>query len=333
MPTVSSNPGLHRYDTHLCESCGIAFIDPQIEEAALKAHYNTAYRRSSYAVQLHDREIDVPISIPLSGVSFKRFQTFYDLVTSYAKARPEILPQSTDWIVDFGAYQGMFLYAARKAWNCQTIATDYNVEGIAFAKAALGIDEAKPTVDIYSDSFAHKTKYAVLVHVFEHLREPLRFLEHLKSNVLEPDGLVYLEIPNLLASPLSDPTHFIMYSPNGLKKIMARAGFATLALEVHGKPATGLGVWENDRMNVSGLFQASREPAALPGGGGTTYEELRRSHRRIALASVTRYFGTTARSVGRLFYYLSFVVVLENFSGALSRRLKDRLSRLIRRVG
>lgn len=326
MPTVSSNPALHVYDTYLCESCGVAHQQPQLDEAVLRHYYNDAYRHSQYTLQIDGRRLEPPVAIPQSGISFQRFQTFYDMVQGLVGHHPDLLPAAGDWIADFGAYQGMFLYAARKVWNCGTVACDYNKAGIAFAKSALGIDEAQMTQDIYTDKFDRKARFATMLHAFEHLREPLRFLRHLRQEILEPGGYLYLEVPNLYACPLSDPTHFFMYSPDGLRYVLARAGFETVALRVHGHPAHGATVWENTSMNISGLFRSVVRPVTVS-PPRISYRALKRNQRMIARQIVLRHARATAHAILRLAYYVGLVLGVEAVSPRAARPLKVRLAR------
>ena len=90
---------------------------PQISEEKLVEYYNTAYRLSNYAIDVGAMQLDVPIAIPWSGVSFQRFQTFFNCIDDLKDKTPGIIPTEQDTIIDLGAYQGFFLYAAKKSWS------------------------------------------------------------------------------------------------------------------------------------------------------------------------------------------------------------------------
>ncbi len=70
----------------------------------------------------------------------------------------------------------------------------------------------------------------LLVHVIEHLRQPRQALERIRQ-LLAPEGLLYVECPNLTA-PLARPgrcfhqAHIYNFTPRTLQQLALRAGFA-----------------------------------------------------------------------------------------------------------
>jgi len=330
LPNHSAIPSLHEFENFLCERCGVVFSYPEIIEEKLIQHYNQSYRRSAYAMQVNGAWIDLPIAVPWSGISFRRFETLRAMIEAAARQDPSTSPQADDLMIDLGAYQGLLLYAAKRTWGCRTLAYDYNVDGMKFARDALGIDEVKVAEDIYTDKPRERARFVVLVHSFEHLRDPNRFLLHLKENVLLPDGLLYLEVPNVLGCPLSDPTHFFMYSPESLRFALSQSGFEVTALKVHGLPRSGLSTWENDAMNIS-VIAKPRPPGGAPSPQAlrnpkSEYARIRRAHRQVAVGIGFHQAVVSASALCRLCYYAVFLFVLE----PLSPRAAQYLRRLIR---
>ena len=194
--TSSSLPEVNEYCNHICAGCGVITPYPPPDIQKLVAHYQGEYRASRYAVKAGDRSIEPPISIPWSGVSFQRFQSFLNAVNDVADTWPDAVPTTKDTIIDYGAYQGLFLYAAGKVWGSQGIAYDFSRTGIEFARDALGLKQSQVAQDIYVDTFQERARFVTLVHSFEHLDKPLKFMAHLRDNILTEDGWVYLEVPN-----------------------------------------------------------------------------------------------------------------------------------------
>ena len=220
------------------------------------------------------------------------------------------------------------MFAASQLWNCKTIGYDYNKKGIEFAKRALGITESKVAKDIYRDTFNEKAKFVTLIHTFEHLREPSKFLQHLKDQIIKKSGYLYLEVPNLNGCPLSDPTHFFTYSLESLRFVLEKNGFKVLAMVEHGKPLTKNGVWENPIMNISVLAQlAETEFAATKPNfnAETILKELYNQHRRIIRKSILKTLDLTIRSIIRSLYMFIFIFILERFSYRLAKKLKALL--------
>jgi hypothetical protein len=333
-PTSTSNPGLHSYGNYLCAECGVVCQYPQIGEAKLVEYYNTANRLSNYAIDVGAMQLDVPIAIPWSGVSFQRFQTFFNSIDDLKDQTPVIIPTEQDTIIDFGAYQGVFLYAAKKLWNCRAIAYDYNRAGIEFAKKALDIDEAILAHDIYTDTFGIKSRFVTLIHAFEHLRDPGKFLAHLRQNLLLEDGFLYLEIPNLYGTPLSDPTHLFTYSIDCLTYLLKRNGFRVLRVEEHGQPDTEAVHWRNSRMNISVVAQVMPSVPDVPSPNIDTdkiLEAIRKQYRSLVRRMVWNQALTTIRSFIRLIYHIVFILLLEKLSYRFASKLKGTVTGWLRR--
>jgi len=309
---------------------------PQISEDKLVEYYNTVYRLSDYAIDIGTTQLDVPIAIPWSGVSFQRFQTFFNLVQELRIQTPTVVPTDRDTIVDLGAYQGLFLYAAKRTWNCRAIAYDYNRAGIEFARKGLDIDEAILARDIYTDTFATKARFVTLIHAFEHLRYPDQFLRHVRKNVLVAGGFLYLELPSVNGTPLSDPTHFYTYSMECLSNLLRRNGVKVLTIREHGEPDNKTVNWRNSRMNISVVAQATQDISDVPVPHIDAEKMLRlitRRYRSLVRRMVWAQAMVTARSLIRAIYQVIFVLVIERFSYGLARSLKLTVAGWLRKGG
>ena len=73
-------------------------------------------------------------------------------------------------------------------------------------------------------------------HVLEHVAQPVSFLSHLRQSYLAPTGYLLLEVPNLYAHRSFEATHAICFTEKTLRATLARAGFATRALQIHNLP-------------------------------------------------------------------------------------------------
>ena len=76
--------------------------------------------------------------------------------------------------------------------------------------------------------FQYNTFDAVFFyHVIEHLESPLADLKIL-SNSLKDKGIIYIEVPNLYGSSLSDNAHKSAFSSSSLLKLMHNANFKVI---------------------------------------------------------------------------------------------------------
>jgi SAM-dependent methyltransferase len=77
-------------------------------------------------------------------------------------------------------------------------------------------------------------------HVLEHLPDAVGYLDHLREKLLNPDGWLLVEVPNLFAHDSFETAHLVAYSPHTLQQTLEKAGFAIICLEAHGRPRSDL---------------------------------------------------------------------------------------------
>lgn len=302
MPSDSSNPDINDFQNHICDNCGVIAPYPQPDIDRLAKHYNSAYRKDKYSLDLNGEYVHPPIQIPWSGVSFLRFQSFFDTVQRLKAETEGLEPSSGDHFVDYGAYQGMFLYGAQKAWECQGVAYDYNESGIDFARKAFGMSKSMVAKDIYTDTFGLKAKYVSLVHVFEHLQYPGRFLKHVRENVLSEDGWIYIEVPNAFGFPLSDPTHYYSYTHDALNRTVELNGFEVVDSWIGNYPVLEEYEWSTPIQNIYCLARPLQHDAVIEHPrvrAESVYRELRKSYRalstRYVYSELRKWFWDAAR--------------------------------------
>lgn len=285
MTSESSNPNINDFINYICDNCGVVTPYPQPSLAKLAEHYNGEYRKDKYSLNLNGTYVSPPIQIPWSGVSFLRFQSFYDMVQRHQAKNPELVPTADDVFVDYGAYQGMFLSGAKHAWGCKGIAYDYNEDGITFARKALGMENSVVAKDIYTDTFVTKPKYVSLVHVFEHLQYPGKFLDHIKSHVLKDNGWLYIEVPNAYGFPMSDPTHYFSYTQGSLKRVLESNGFEMFDTWIGNYPILEEFEWSTEIQNIYCLARPSNDAVSREHPrvrALDVYKGLRRSYRVLS---------------------------------------------------
>lgn len=273
--TRSRFPDIHEFENFVCARCAVVATIPQIDQDSVARFYNSGYRRSEFSIDLGDREIEPPVQMPWSGVSFQRFRTFYDMVQRVRKTDAAVLPTPADSFIDVGAYQGMFLSAVQQAWGAEGVAYDFSESGIAFARRALGLERSFVARDLMTDVFPLRARFVSLVHVFEHLPQPAGFLRRIRDEMLASDGgYLYLEVPNVKAHPLDDPTHVYMYNEATLRSLLAAEGFEVRDLvftgypeapfeKSYGSPGQNMACLAWTRGRTEGVADWSSVPSAL----------------------------------------------------------------------
>ena len=323
-PDYSYAPDLHDFDNYLCRGCGVVFAHPQIDEAALVQYYNAGYRKSPHAYSIDGQEIDIPIYPEKMAPSFRRFKNLSDTVQALAASHPDCIPGGDDTIVDLGAYQGLMLYAATEIWGCEGIAIDYNRDGIRFARDFLGLKKSRPTEDLFSETFADKARFVTMFHSLEHLREPERFLVHIRKNILADGGYLYVEVPNLFGAPLADPTHFYTYSRESLTYLMEKSGYRILRLALNGHPENNDFMGRNKEQNILCIAQPAPsvgQPVAPEINAGQMQRDIRRHYRAHGWGGVRRQLNLAMGEAARFAYSFAFAVVFDRVAPKVSRRL------------
>ena len=325
---VSYAPDFHEYENFVCLSCGVVSGQPEPGETELIDHYNNVYRESELAFKADDKTIDTLINFRSSGRSFQRAKTFYSVLHSVKTSHPgaQILP--TDTIIDFGAYQGMFLSAVARIWGCNCVATDYSKSGISFAKHTLGFKDSWVTKDIYTDRYKEKVRFVTMIHVLEHLREPVRFLLHARRNILTETGFLYIEVPNLYGIPLCDPTHFFTYSHSSLENLLKVSGFKVIYLTTGGDPVDETFFARSDEENLICLAVPDNTNfpfTAKKINGDLFQKQLTKSYRKHSTKAVLRYILEIKRHIFRCLVYLIFIIFIEPFSTKLSLKLAKQI--------
>jgi hypothetical protein len=325
-PSESYAPEFHRFDNFMCPGCGVVFSAPRPHPEALVAYYNGAYRSHGRGLVLDGVTIEPPLQAERLDTSLARFANFHRALAQ-ANVSP---PGAEDTVVDFGAYQGLFLHAAKTLWGCRGIAIDYNQQGIAFAKSFLGLTDSRVTTDLMQEVFPEKVRFASLVHALEHLPDPRSFLAYLHDHVVREDGWLYLELPNLLGSPINDPTHFFTYNESSLRWLVEASGFEVQALFTTGHPRTQDFLCANDEENLVCLarWRPTSPPPPLPRPNvAKVVGEIRRHWSRHARAGAVRQGRLAVTELARALYYALFAFVLEPVLPGFARWLRRRLRR------
>ena len=163
-----------------------------------------------------------------SEISFERAKNFDAICTKNTK-----LLNDKKKLLDIGGYQCLFAWALSKSYGFECTVTDYDKDGLNFARQFLGL------ATINQESLNHKTKYDIvtLVQVLEHVVNPINTLLDIKNNLLNENGLIYIEVPNMFNFPISDPVHLTDFSTVSMENILNKTGFKILDMKLSKSPS------------------------------------------------------------------------------------------------
>ncbi len=140
--------------------------------------------------------------------------------------------------LDIGCSVGLFLHHFQDVYHCRSVGIEPNDAHRAHAfKGGLPV---YATLDELEDHEEDRFDLISMVHVLEHLPDPVDYLVHLRASLLAPDGWLLLEVPNLYAHDSFEIAHLVSYSPHTLRQVLGKSGFDVVKSEQHGRPRSRL---------------------------------------------------------------------------------------------
>ena len=209
-------------ENRLCEACGLVYQSPRMSGPELDTFYEREYR------QLYQGgEGPNPKDL---GTQRGRAAALLDLI------KPDL--EQVRRHLDIGCSAGLLLQAFQDAYGCQPIGIE---PGAAYREYARRQDlQVYASLDELQAGGEPRFDLISLAHVLEHLPDPVPYMASLRENLLQPDGRLLVEVPNLYAHDSFEVAHLVSYSPHTLAQAVQQAGFELLALHRHGQPRSAI---------------------------------------------------------------------------------------------
>ena len=222
----------HHFDTRqfrgytvqnrICAHCGLVFQSPRMNSAELDEFYNSEYRKMYQGDE---------------GPNAK------DLLNQRERASVLLnFTQDTiskvDRHLDIGCSAGTLLGQFRDHFGCQPIGVE---PGDAYRSYAQTQD-----LTVYADisDLQHNCEKCFdlisMVHVVEHLSNPVGYLTYLREQFLSRNGWLLIEVPNLYGHDSFEVAHLISFSAHTLCQTIQRSGYEIVKLKIHGLPRSEL---------------------------------------------------------------------------------------------
>ena len=137
-------------------------------------------------------------------------------------------------ILDIGASSGLLLETFQHEFGAE-------VTGVEPGNAYRAMAEERDIQMFSSLSDLLETNYkpfdlVTMMHVLEHLPEPLDTLRKIRKELLASNGALLVEVPNFYAHESFELAHLSCFSPHSLKEMLHQAGFEIQAFRKHGYP-------------------------------------------------------------------------------------------------
>ena len=209
----------YRLENRICQSCGLVFLSPRMSQEQLEHFYAEDYR-SLY----HQRKEPTPDDL---AVQSRRAQF---LITRFSNASPAIIARH----LDIGCSTGTLLNEFSRQYGSTPVGIELDDAHREYASQH-GIEAYSSLAGLPKD-FEKSFDLVSLVHVLEHLPDPLETLAEVRDRWLKPDGWLLLEVPNLYCHDSFEVAHLLSFSPTTLREVVRQSGFQVNWTITHGQP-------------------------------------------------------------------------------------------------
>lgn len=159
--------------------------------------------------------------------------------------------QPSKRILDIGASTGILLETFRETFmpvtdrGSQHTSDIVEVVGVEPGDAYRAHAEGRglkmySSVDQLIEGFPHKFDLISMIHVLEHLPDPVGMLTQIREKLLEDHGILLLEVPNFYAHDSYELAHLACYTPHTLQQVLRQAGYHVFFFQRHGLPRSNL---------------------------------------------------------------------------------------------
>lgn len=140
--------------------------------------------------------------------------------------------------LDIGASSGVLLDAVRETFQSDTVGVE---PGKAYAAYAADKGHRMfASVEALAETAPERFGLVSMIHVAEHLSDPVGMLATIRTSLVTEDGWLLLEVPNFYAHDSYELAHLACYTPHSLRQLAQKAGFDVVYTRIHGVPRSEL---------------------------------------------------------------------------------------------
>ena len=206
-----------------CADCGLIFQSSGASQAVDQDFYTETYRKIYQST-------DEPTAKDL-WVQERRALSLIKILHTL-----NIEPPAR--ILDIGASTGVLLQALQNTFGSEVIGVE---PGDAYRRHAegRGITMFASVEELLTNDLP-RFDLISMIHVLEHLPDPVGFLSMIRTKILKESGILLLEVPNFYAHESYELAHLVCYTPHTLQTVLRQAGFHVFFFHRHGFPRSSL---------------------------------------------------------------------------------------------
>jgi 2-polyprenyl-3-methyl-5-hydroxy-6-metoxy-1,4-benzoquinol methylase len=212
----------HEVVNVICKQCGLVYQSPRMTEGERDEFYEAEYRLL-YQGQQGPNTKDMLVQTT-------RAQVTLDFVRPWVNRVKRML--------DIGCSTGILLHQFKEFYQAEA----YGIEpGKVYREYAVstGLNVLSSLDELRQPGIEHFDLVSMM-HVIEHLPDPVGYLASLRSDILEPSGWLLMEVPNLYTHDIFEVAHLLAFSTHSLEQLLQKAGFKVIGLRRHGQPRSDL---------------------------------------------------------------------------------------------
>ncbi|MEL7626114.1 MAG: methyltransferase domain-containing protein [Anaerolineaceae bacterium] len=203
----------------ICQNCGFVFQDPQSSHAIDPDFYQKTYR------QIYQASAEPTAKDLYQQTQRALNQAAWLKCLGYSKFSKTL---------DIGASSGLLLETFAREFGAQ-------VTGVEPGDAYRALAEAKgipmhASIQSLLSATPARFDLVTLMHVLEHLEQPVQVLTRIREDLLAEDGLLLVEVPNFYAHDSYELAHLSCFTRHTLNELLLQAGFKPIAARKHGMP-------------------------------------------------------------------------------------------------
>jgi 2-polyprenyl-3-methyl-5-hydroxy-6-metoxy-1,4-benzoquinol methylase len=202
-----------------CSNCGLVFQSAAESQASGPTFYEETYRKVYQSSEAPTPK-DIKIQQQRALNQVRRLKQFG--VKDVRRA------------LDVGASTGVLLDTIGSSFNAQTVGIEPGRVYRQFAEAK-GLEMVASLEDLL-EAKPERFDLISLMHVLEHLADPLETLIILRESLLTEEGYLLIEVPNFYAHDSYELAHLTCFTPHSLREMVRQAGYQVVREEKHGFP-------------------------------------------------------------------------------------------------
>ena len=134
--------------------------------------------------------------------------------------------------LDVGSSSGALLQRFHEQYRCASVGVEPGDAYRRFSQSR-GLN-IYTSLDTLAEANEAPFDLISMLHVIEHVEDPVHTLRSLRESTMRPGGYLLLEVPNLIDHESLELSHLYAFTRSTLKAIVRQAGFRILWSKAHG---------------------------------------------------------------------------------------------------